>query len=63
MCRIGRSGLKRFGVGGSDGADREKGVDRANEEEPRADFSGEEAPISYGVAPEIWGRLIERNDF
>ena len=53
MCRIGRGGSKRFGVGGSDGANRKWGVDRANEEEPGADFFGEDAPIAYDAVPEI----------
>ena len=60
MCRIGRGGSKRFGVGASDGANRKWDVDRANEDEPGADFFGEDASIPYEAAPEIWSRLVER---
>ena len=35
-------------------------VDRANEDEPGADFFGEDASIPYEAAPEIWSRLVER---
>ena len=41
----------------------ERNVDRANEDEPGADFFGEGAPIAHELAPEIWARLIERFGF